>query len=389
VRCRCNSQSLCADVWTTARKWISFAITTLVVGYGTCAAFAQETPVLVAKPEPPHIDGWCGEYALHFQNVVNEAMLLDVSTGKQLRLKYGLSGVVLSCSPNGRWVLTENTDAGSGGGISREGGDPACDPPDQIELPRLVLWDIQSGRPQVVGRGNADFAWSPDGTLLLYRFRPFCNLELDRRNSFKLPQGVRAFQAISVYDLVQRALGTNSGWPDKGRIGVVRWYASDAFLVQLPVTDGIWLTDATEAGAIVSGHVKDGQLVRIEQVNPASFQSSWTLAIPQMPLEASNDVMKAARCAVLSVKRRPSSVSCDSPDDLMQTAVRPDLDRYCGISGAGDALEFCAPSPTNGQWFRIVRGPIVLVRKPVSNDGKSIAGFELFRIDGDRGGYLK
>ena len=87
MRCRCNSQSLCADVWTTARKWISFAITTLVVGYGTCAAFAQETPVLVAKPEPPHIDGWCGEYALHFQNVVNEAMLLDVSTGKQLRLK--------------------------------------------------------------------------------------------------------------------------------------------------------------------------------------------------------------------------------------------------------------------------------------------------------------
>jgi hypothetical protein len=352
------------------------------------AAFAQETPVLIAKPAPAHIQGWCGDHALYFQNSAQEAVLLNVLTGEQLHLKYGLSGVVLSCSPDGRWVLTENGEAGSKVGVSGEGGDPTCSPPDQITLPHLVLWDTQSGRPSVVGRGYADFVWSPDGAMLLYRFRPICNLELDRRNTFKLPQGFREFQAISVYDLVKNGLGAGSGWSDQGRLGVVRWYAPDAFMVQLPVSEGSWLTDATYAGAIVAIHLHDGQPRQIEQLNPESFRSSWTLAIPQIPIEASDDVMKAAHCAVLSVRGRPTSISCDRPDDLTQEGFRIDLDAYCRTLTAGDVKEFCSPSPANRYWFRFQRNAISLVRKPLGN-AKSEPSDDLFRIDHDQGGYLR
>lgn len=265
-------------------------------GLVTTAACAQAVPVLVARPAPSHLDGWCGDHAVRFQDSLENPFLLDVLSGKELSLKYReSSGVVLSCSPDGRWVLTQNSVRGDKGlASSPEGGDPSCNPPDKISLSRLVLWDTKDWKRWVVGRGETDSSWSPSGDLLLYSFRPICDLELDPRSTFKLPPGAYGFKAESVLAMVRKVLGPSSGWPDKGRVGVVRWYAHDAFLVQLPVSEGMWLTDATDAGAVLAVHIHGGEPAQVEQINPTTFQSSWKLAIPQASQQASDEVLKAA-----------------------------------------------------------------------------------------------
>jgi hypothetical protein len=89
--------------------------------------------------------------------------------------------------------------------------------------------------------------------------RPFCNLESQPRNTFKLPSAVTEFQAISAQAIsaqamIAKLLGPDSGWSDKGRIGIMSWYASDAFVAQLPAGEGWWMDDSTPNGAIVAVH---------------------------------------------------------------------------------------------------------------------------------------
>jgi hypothetical protein len=347
---------------------------------------AAETPILVAK-DVPQIDRWCGDHAVYFFNTdLHRSTILDVLTGRQLSLEVDHSaGQMLGCSGDGRWVLA----AYGGETGAQEGGDPSCGPRGQIKLPQLILWDTRSGTRSLVGRGFASFRWSPDGTVLLYRFDPICDLELDRRNTFKLPSAVRAFQAVSVRNLIGMALGLASGWPDKGRIGDFSWYVDDAFVVQLPAGEGNRLTNATPGGAIVAVHQQRGHPTRVEQLNPPGFESSWKLAIAQAPPEISQEILGAADCIAITIRKPSSSMLCNDAEEVKRTGFRPDLVTYCKMLNTGDVTEFCAPVPPALYWSRLVGKSVVLVVKPTRIDQRTPSGYELFRMEHDQGGYLK
>jgi hypothetical protein len=350
------------------------------------AALAQETPILVAK-DLPQINGWCGDDAVYFNANVGGAgglTLLDVRSGKKLSLEVW-SAVMLGCSPDGRWALT--LDSGHGTGQGAEGGDPSCDPFINTRLPWLVFWNLESGAHHVVGKGYVDVKWSPDGKVMLYRFRPFCDFESDRRNAFKLPPTIQQFRSFSARTMIATALGSRSGWPDEGRIGAVAWYAPDAFVAQLPAGEGGWLDDTTPAGAIVVVHQRAGKATRIEQLNPTWFQSSWSLTIPQVPSSDSDMILKAAGCTILrAIWKHPSSMGCESPDEIRRTGFQPDLTSYCQSLTAGDIKGFCATVSPKMSWQRIVHGRTVLVVK--HGDIQRNAS-DLFRMERDHGGYLK
>jgi hypothetical protein len=349
-------------------------------------AFAQETPVLIARGMP-QISGWCGDHAVYFNADAQNGnlKLLDVISRRQQSLVIR-SAAMLGCSPDGRWALTMDTQPG--GLYGPEGGDPSCDEWIAKEPPRLVLWDTQNRTHQTAGSGYADFRWSPDGTVLLYRFRPFCDRERDVKNAFKLPPSVQTFRAVAVLPMIAKALGRGSGWPGGQRAGAMGWYAPDAFVVQLPVNEGWWLDDSTPAGALVAVRHAAGGAVRIEQLNPARFEPSWKLAIPQVPGPASDEILKTADCFVTAVPGHPTSMGCSPPlDDINWTGFRPDLARYCQTLSAGDVSEFCAPISSKVLWQRIVRGATVLIVK--RTDLLHANKAELFRMDNDQGQNLK
>ena len=364
----------------------------LVIISGFCSigvAVAQETPVLVAKALPD-VDGWCGDRAISFKSKTKgreDVYWLDVLTGKKAKLRYGLSTLLLECSPDSRWVLTEN-DVGtvpSDDPNFREGGSPDCNEHDDGHLTRVVLWDMERGTHQVVGTGYMDFRRSPDGKLLLYRFRPFCNLESQPRNTFKLPSAVTEFQAISARAIIAKLLGSNSGWSAKGRIGIMSWYASDAFVTQLPDGEGWWMDDSTPNGAIVAVHDISGDNAKIEQLNPSKFKSTFKFAIPQAQPVASDEILKAASCSVLP-GQDPSVLSCHGSEE-MQPPFKIDLAKYCQTLRAGDLGQFCASKPPTYSWFRMVRGSTVLLLKGIGDERKAVV--DLFRMENDHEGYLK
>ncbi len=366
----------------------------LVAISGFCAigvAVAQETPVLVAKALPD-IENWCGDHAVTFRSRTKnreDVYWLDVLTGKKAKLQYGLSTLLLECSPDSRWVLTEN-DVGtvpSDDPNFREGGSPDCNEHDDGHLTRVVLWDMARGTHQVVGTGYMDFRRSPGGKLLLYRFRPFCNLESQPRNAFKLPSAVTEFQAISDRAIIAKLLGPNSGWPGKGRIGIMSWYASNAFVTQLPDGEGWWMDDSTPGGAIVAVHDISGSDAKIEQLNPSKFKSTFKFAVPQLPPAASDEILKAASCSVLSSDQEPGVLSCHGSEEIGLPPFKIDLAKYCQTLRAGDVRQFCAPKPPIYSWSRKVRGSTVLLLKRIGDERNAVV--DLFRMENDHEGYLK
>ncbi len=343
-------------------------------------AFAQETPILLERVIPT-IGGWCGDNAVYFNRDLKHLTLLNVLTKQQTSLQVDQSiADVRGCSPNGNWALTDN-----GGWLRKEGGDPSCDPPNQMALPRLVLWNLQRHTKFLVGRGFAGFEWSPDGAILLYRFRPICDLEGDPRNSFKLPVGVVEFQAISAQTLIEEALGQKTDLPNQGRVGTFSWYANEAFIAQLPAEEGHLLGDDTRGGAIVAVHYHRGVAPRIEQLNPIGFQSSWKLPVPQVSPDASKETLKAADCEVANYRTGTgtlsSSILCRSRDEIRRTAFHFDPERYCRALSTPDAQEFCGPPPPAMYWQQIIRQSVHLVLRPVVSHQNSTSGIDLFRID--------
>jgi hypothetical protein len=350
-------------------------------------AGAQETPVLIAK-NVPQINGWCGDRAVYF-NRGEDPQILDVFSKKRVRLQFDRSEYSVSqCSPNSRWVITVRLGTPAEQAAAPESEPEDCFTPKGRKPTRISLWDLQQGTRQEVGRGDVAFNWSPDGKIVLYRFIPTCDYERDPTNSIRFPAMGRDFLAASTLDLISNSIVPRSGWPNQGRIGETSWYAADAFVVQLPVGEGSPGTLHTPDGAILAIHLRNGKFDTVEQLNPTGFESSWQLALPQLTPAASDEILKAAHC-----KADPpsngwrSSMRCSH--EIESAGFRPS-EAYCTALKVGDAKAFCSPVPAKQVWRRFVRGSTVLVVKPAGKEEDGLLQDDaLFRIDHDRGGYLK
>lgn len=367
------------------------AVITLHVIVEAPVASAQEAPILVAR-NVPQIDGWCGDRAVHFNRGMQ---ILDVFSKKRVRLQFEQSEYSISqCSPNSRWVIAARVGTLAEQMAKFEYYNESCDTAEQRKPTRIVLWDLQQDSRREVGRGDVDFNWSPDGKIVLYRFMPRCGYERDPTNWIRFPANGRDFRAVSTLDLISNGIVAGSGWPNQGRIGETSWYAPDAFVVQLPFAEGSPGTSRTPGGAILSVHLRDGKLSTVEQLNPSGFESSWQLALPQLPLAASNEILKAAHCEVAppsngwrSAMRCPGSDGIE--DDFVGVDFRP-TSAYCTAVKLGDVKAFCSPVPPKQVWKRFARGSTVLVVKPAGKERDGVLrGHALFRVDHDQGGYLK
>jgi hypothetical protein len=202
-----------------------------------------------------------------------------------------------------------------------------------------------------------------------------------------LPRAVTEFQAISARAIIAKLLGPNSGWSGKGRIGIMIWYASNAFVTQLPDGEGNPLDDGTPGGAVVAVHDISGSDAKIEQLNPSGFKSTFKFAVPQLPPDASEEILKAASCSVLRPGETPSELSCHESEGLKLSPSKIDLAKYCQTLQAGDVREFCAPKPPIYSWSRKMLGSTVLLLKRIGNERKTVV--DLFRMENDHEGYLK
>jgi hypothetical protein len=355
-----------------------FGLLTLVAtAFG---AHAQERVVFVAKIPP--IDSWCGDHAVIFDSR-RGLTWLDVFDKRRISLRVTKSDVwLLACSPNSRWVLVRE------GPMGGEGGDPGCNPRDKISFPRVLLWDTKTMTSYVIGTGFFSFAWSADGKTLLYRPRPYCDLEMHPRTYLRWPAGLRAFQPISVRALIAQALDGGSGWIDNGRIGAVGWIDSDRFVVQIPDGEGNALWDVTPDGAIVMIQLADGRIRQAAQLHPSvtfasgdKFQTTRKFDIPQLAEKASDDILHAATCEMIG-----PGMSCGSDFGRELEHVRPNMARYCAALTEKNP-ELCAPVAAGRYWERLRRGRTVLLLKPPPDAAQSL--YRLFRIDHDQEGYLK
>jgi hypothetical protein len=172
----------------------SFLLVMQVIA-GSPMASAQEAPIFVAR-HVLDIGGWCGDRAVYFNG---STQILDVFSKKQVRLQFNRSEYSIErCSPNGRWAIAKRLGT-------------------RAESQGIVLWDLQQGSLQEVGRGYVDFSWSPDGKIVLYRFIPTQGYEKDPTNSIRFPAAVPDFQAVSTLDLISNSIVPSSGWPNQGR----------------------------------------------------------------------------------------------------------------------------------------------------------------------------
>lgn len=383
---------------------------TVVLG-AAFPARAQEAPYLVAG-NLQNVLGWCGERFIRARQANNE-ILIDLHTRTHINLeenglpeRFGAS--MQSCSPDGRWVIVQ------GGRAWEDHGD--CITVKKFDLPEVYLWDAVARRRYSVGRGYFGLEWSPDSRRLLYRLIPNCEQERDARAWLRISQGDSDFRALSAYDLVKDTLKTDGSWLD--RIGAMSWLDSNRFLVQLPsgraaetVAGGIVKPDAgfqessdyTRNGAIVLVSVAEGQMVRVEQLDPAGFRSTLKLAVPQHSPARSRDLVLESGCRIersgLEIRHRDGSVdelgdegmTCldrsGPPAAGQSNAVELDVRRYCATLKAGDVQQFCDPERASDQWFRTRRGQYVVLERIV--DSVQGASLDLFVIENDAGGYLK
>ncbi len=384
------------DRWSATRSGFRgiiglLAMITPQIVAGSPTASAQETPILVA-PDVPQINGWCGDRAVYFNR---GTQILDVFSKKRVRLQFEQSEYnIIQCSPDSRWAITVRVGTRAEQAAEPEYERESCYTPEQRKPTRIALWDLLRGSLQDVGRGDVDFNWSPDGRIVLYRFTPRCGYEKYPTNSIRFPATGRDFRAVSTLDLISNSIVAGSGWPNQGRIGETGWYAPDAFVVQIPVAEGSPGTSRTPDGAILSVHLRDGKLSTVEQLKPSGFESSWQLALPQLPPAASDEILKAAHCEVAppsngwrSAMRCPGSDGIE--DDFVGVDFRPSS-AYCTALKLGDAKAFCSPVPPKQVWKRFALGSTVLVVKPAGKERDGVLrGHALFRVDHDQGGYLK
>jgi hypothetical protein len=340
----------------------------------------QESVRLIAK-DSLGLMGWCSEHAVYLDKPDPGLVWLDIATGQQRSLQLDKSWARLpACSPDGRWVITQN------GGTTKEGGDPGCDPPADTELPVFALWDMRYGQSYVIGKGFADVQWSPDSKVLLHRFRPYCNLERDSRNWFALPRAVTAFQAVDVHTLIRHLLPPQSGWHDERRIGAMSWISSNEFVVQLPIGEELPLQDLTPFGAIVLVKMDGADPLFVQQLNLPGFRATWTLAIPQLPPSADPYFLEP-----YCTYEKPEGVSCLEGNHKVGRETRQltsqQLDAFCQARATGDVAEFCN-APGKVTWLlRNSYNSTVLVERLIDIGGQYRS--DLFQIESDDGGYLK
>jgi hypothetical protein len=359
----------------------------VMLSVATSGVQARERVLFVASI--PGMDGWCGDRAVVFDNY-HDLIWLNVFDKRKINLQTGRSFArLIACSPDSRWAIVQH------GGMQHEGGDPACDPPDRIQVPRVMLWDTERKKTYAIGNGFFGFAWSADGKTLLYRPWPLCDLERDPRTRLRWPVEIREFRPIPLRALINQALEGVPGWIDNGRVGAVGWVDTEKFVVQIPEKEGNAITDFTPYGAILLMHLSDGRVTRAEQLHPegfnfasgARFITTLKLDIPQLTAKSSNDIVGAAGCETTD-----TGMGCEREDSAGVENFRPHLERYC-VNLTAESARFCQPTATKESWQRVRRGATVLLLKPAAKakpaSGAMSSRVELFRVENDEGGYLQ
>jgi hypothetical protein len=110
----------------------------------------------------------------------------------------------------------------------------------------------------------------------------------------------------------------------------------------LPDGEGNPLDDGTPGGAIVAVHDISGKDAKIEQLNPSGFKSTFGFAVTQLSPAASEKILKAASCSVLSSDQNPGGLFCDKSTDLEASPFKINLAKYCQTLQAADVRQFCA-----------------------------------------------
>jgi hypothetical protein len=394
------SRENCTRLGISAHVGRMLAVLAIVVLLGAAtgvSAKAQETPWLLGY-KLHTIFGWCGDRFIYARQGY-DPILIDLVAKTRIELQslkqhldQSFYTELLTCSPDGAWAITQ-----TGGNADTE----SCPRKAKLELPDIELWDTVNRKRYIIGKGYFDFAWSADGTVLLHRLLPYCNLERDARNFLRVPPGARELHAVSVGDMVRAVLKDDRGWKDSGMIGALSWIGSDRFVVQLPERAASSLqSDVTENGAIILVHQSQGTATRVEQLNPGEFTSSWTFAIPQVPQSTSDVILLSAQCDTMLLMEQVfangerithEGMTCAgkyvAEGQGEGTTFKLDQARYCKGLKTGDVKQFCDPERNPPTWSRLRNGRHVVLVRAVQeiNDGYA----DLFLMENDAGSYLK
>jgi hypothetical protein len=261
--------------------------------------------------------------------------LLNIEDGREKILDAGGGLMLNACSPDGRWVVTED---GADWRYDHGADADECDAPKPLELPKVTLWDTLNDSRYAVGQGILNVNWSPDGKLLLYHFVPECGLDRDPRNSFHFPTEVAEFAALAVSDLVPQGTNSSAGLAEHVAVAAASWVSNDRFIVQF--SDGKAL-DPFGFGAVVVVRLDQHLATDVRQLNPREYESSWILALPQIKSQESSDLLSAANCKVGGY--RDSHLIC-SGNRADERTVHLDVARYCGKAATTEMIEFCRPA---------------------------------------------
>jgi hypothetical protein len=382
-----------------------FAVAIILSGIGFAGATAQEAPRFI-KSGIISPSQWCGNHGLilHEGGMRDalEIIWLDLLTKRQITLlsvpaadkaSKHLAMYSVDCSPDGRWLLAKYSPY-------REGDSSSCETV-RNDLPKVVLWDTHESKQYDVGHGYWDFRWAPKESILAYRFEATCNLERDRRTSFRIPARIQAIQTIAARALIRRALGPTNGWIANDHIETLTWLDADHLVVDLLEypdegedvrRQGREPHKARTVKLLIT--LRKGADPRAEQLHEeptAPDRVTLKLAVPQISATDSKHLLQRLHCAV-GTKDFPD---CWYPK-IHQEPIKLNISRYCGNLTVGDVQQLCGSiSVRQGvTWARLrYQERVLLLRQyyplSLSPSDPPEKLTDLFLIENDEGGYLK
>jgi len=281
----------------------------------------------------------------------------------------GIRPVALQpCSPDGHWALTVGPHYKD-----------IPSPGNTLRLYEHRLWDVNSGKPYVIGFGADAFRWSSDSKRVIYA--PDCS-DTDccppagtAHWKFNVPKSA-AVVAISVYDLLRQADIRELDGPDRFLVGGIFWLDTSS-LILIGQTCSGRRNQRKELSLYVS---LSKPTPEIAQLQPGSDQERLSASIKQMSLSDTQAAVSGTQCRVEN-KRLLCRESENVPVPL---PLSFDVDAYCATLTPGASTnQFCSGQPAGVRWREIHRSDHLLVAKffeRISGSNQPVTNALLFLI---------